>query len=119
MSFLHTIATKRKQMKEAGDAKGLMNLPRVTVFEKASAPGGVWRNIQNDADGKDRSNGSTNMYEGLWINAHKDGMEFFDYTFKDHFKTPQPVYLPRQQILEYVLARVTKHEDIFKAMHRV
>jgi thioredoxin reductase len=114
MSFLHTIATKRKQMKEAGDAKGLMNLPRVTVFEKASAPGGVWRNIQNDADGKDSSNGSTNMYEGLWINAHKDGMEFFDYTFKDHFKTPQPVYLPRQQILEYVLARVTQHEDIFK-----
>ena len=41
-------------------------------------------------------------------------MEFFDYTFDDHFKTPQPVYLPRQQILEYMMARLTKHGGILQ-----
>lgn len=110
---MHALATKRKQLTEAGDVKGLTSLPNVTVYEKAAAPGGVWRSNRND-DGTDNSNGSTNMYDGLWINGHKDGMEYFDYTFQDHFKTPQPVYLPRQQILEYVMARVTLHEDIFK-----
>ena len=113
MSFLHAVATKQKELEDAGDHRGLMNLPNVTVFEKASAPGGVWRSNRND-EGGDSSNGSTNMYEGLWINGHKDGMEFFDYTYKDHFKTPQPVYLPRQQILEYLLSRVTKHDNIFE-----
>lgn len=55
------------------------------------------------------------MYEGLWINAHKDAMEFMDYTFQEHFNNiPQPVFLPRQQVLEYIMKRVTIHEDIFQ-----
>jgi len=130
MFFLHALATKRKQLEDVGDVEGLMNLPIVTVFEKSASPGGVWRSDRNRDDGaKDstpprgecqnqNSNQSTetltNMYEGLWINGHKDGMEFFDYTFEDHFKTPQPIFLPRQQILDYVMTRVTMHEDIFQ-----
>lgn len=127
MFFLHALATKRKQLEDAGDIEGLMKLPIVTVFEKSASPGGVWRSDRNldDQSDKDESNNHgdtqnlnddalTNMYEGLWINGHKDGMEFFDYTFEEHFKTPQPVFLPRQQILEYMMARVTKHEDIFQ-----
>lgn len=110
---MHAIATKRKQFEEAGDVKGLMSLPEVTVFEKATAPGGVWRSNRN-IDGEDTSNGSTNMYEGLWINGPKYHMEYFDYSFEDHFKDLQPVYLPRQQVLEYILARDTQHEDIFE-----
>eukprot|EP00978_Attheya_sp_CCMP212_P034554 scaffold145239_cov45-Attheya_sp.AAC.1 len=113
MSFLHAIATKRKQFEEAGDLKGLLSLPKVTVFEKAAAPGGVWRSNRN-LDGEDMSNGATNMYEGLWINDHKYNMEYFDYTFDEHFKTPQPLFLPRQHVLEYIIARVTQHEDIFE-----
>ena len=94
-----------------------MNLPIISVFEKSSSPGGVWRSDRNREDKTDPNNNndaSPNMYEGLWINGHKDALEFFDYTFEDHFKTPQPVYLPRQQILEYMMARVTQHEDIFQ-----
>ncbi|GFH58346.1 hypothetical protein CTEN210_14822 [Chaetoceros tenuissimus] len=116
MSFLHAVATKRKEYEEANDIEGLMKLPKVTVFEKASAPGGVWRadrHCTNSDESSSSSNG--NMYEGLWINGHKDGMEYFDYTFQEHFQNePQPVYLPRQQILDYIMARVTKHEDIFQ-----
>jgi len=115
------LATKRKQLEQAGDIDALMNLPIVTVFEKSASPGGVWRSDRNrdnnESDSEEHTGDtdeSTNMYEGLWTNGHKEGMEFFDYTFEDHFKTPQPVYLPRQQILEYMMARVTKHGDIFK-----
>lgn len=107
MSFLHALATKRKKLKEAGDVKALMKLPSVTVYEKSDTPGGVWKANRNE-------DGSTNMYDGLWINGHKDGMEFFDYTFKEHFKSPQPVYLPREQVLEYIMKRVTQHENIFE-----
>ena len=123
MFFLHALATKRKQLEQAGDIDALMNLPIVTVFEKSASPGGVWRSDRNRDNNNNTNNAeekpgdtdeSTNMYEGLWINGHKDGMEFFDYTFEDHFKTPQPVYLPRQQILEYIMARLSKHGDIFQ-----
>ena len=122
MFFLHALATKRKQLEQAGDIDALMNLPIVTVFEKSASPGGVWRSDRNFDNNKNENcqqhtgdtDESTNMYEGLWINGHKDGMELFDYTFEDHFKTPQPVYLPRQQILEYMMARVTKHGAIFQ-----
>ena len=139
MFFLHALATKRKQLQEAGDIEGLNALPQVAVFEKSSSPGGVWRsdrgdndndnananaNDNHDANDNDNANDkhdanaaastSTNMYEGLWTNGHKDGIEFFDYTFDDHFKSPLPIYLPRKYILEYMMARVTKHEDIFQ-----
>ena len=113
MSFLHAIATKRKQFEEAGDLRGLMALPKVTVFEKAAEPGGVWRSNRKTDELEDDYD-SPNMYEGLWINGPKYLFEYFDYTFEEHFKEPQPVFLPRKQVLEYVLARVTQHEDIFQ-----
>jgi len=113
MSFLHTVATKRKQLKEAGDIRGLTSLPKVTVFEKAAEPGGVWRTNRKN-DGMEGDNDSPNMYDGLWINAPKYSFEYYDYTFEDHFKEPQPLFLPRKQVLDYILARVTQHEDIFQ-----
>ena len=39
------------------------------------------------------------MYEGLWINGCKEALEYFDYTFDDHFQTAMPVFLPRSQVL--------------------
>jgi len=48
--------------------------------------------------------------EALWTNGPKENIEFFDYTFQQHFgETPLPVYMPRQPILEYMIGRVTKH----------
>jgi len=110
MFFLHALATKRKQLQEANDIEGLKRLSQVTVYEKSSLPGCVWKSDRNCQDEK-----CTNMYEGLWTNGVKELMEFHDYTFEEHFKgKPQPTYLPRKKILEYILARVTKYEDIFE-----
>ncbi|GFH61763.1 hypothetical protein CTEN210_18239 [Chaetoceros tenuissimus] len=130
MSLLHAIATKRKQ--------GIKNLPQVVVYEKHDSCGGVWRSDRhtkkqsassktqegtclasaNSNSTKDECTPeikTTAMYEGLWINSHKDAMEFMDYTFQEHYNNvPQPVFLPRQQVLEYIMKRVTIHEDIFQ-----
>ena len=121
MFFLHALATRRKQLRDQGDLKALEALPQITVYEKASSPGGVWRNDRQSTDathGNSNHKGkSTTMYDGLWTNGHKQSMEFFDYTFQEHFKVPQPVYMPRKRILEYLLKRVTLHENIFQHVH--
>ena len=127
MFFLHAIERKRRELlakymdddslsldgKKILEEK-LTKLPNATCFERADAPGGVWRTERVE-------NGAPNMYEGLWTNGLKEFMEFFDYTFQDHFhqstKTSTtttttarelPAYMPRAAILEYIVARVTR-----------
>lgn len=107
MSFLHAVATRRKQMMESGDLEGIQTLPVVTCFERNAGPGGVWRSAKDNK-------GSTNMYEGLWINGPKEALEYYDYTFDDHFGCTMPAFIPRAQVLDYMLKRMTQHEDIFK-----
>lgn len=47
--------------------------------------------------------------EALWTNGPKENIEFFDYTYEEHFgEHPLPVYLPRQPVLDYMIGRVTK-----------
>jgi len=188
-------------MQDEGDLEGLARLPIVSVFERASEPGGVWRSQRecindivvsnsivdsvtdesssddgdentSDESSSDESSSDgeagksikshsdagevadiviescdhqtaplsddsssdeekncpiypsylkkeaepvkpahkvTNMYEALWTNGPKEGFEFFDYTFEEHFKQPLPVYMPRQFLLEYMLQRVTRN----------
>ncbi len=124
MFFLHAVATKRKALLESGDLMGAAELPNVTCFERNSLPGGVWRSERSDnnennypeekKEERSSSSNSTNMYEALWTNANSGNVEFFDYTFLDHFKGPVPLYFPRKLLLEYMIARVTQHEDIFE-----
>ena len=48
MSFLHAVATHQKKYEEEGNQEGLARLPIVTVFERNSQPGGVWRSNQSN-----------------------------------------------------------------------
>lgn len=41
----------------------------------------------------------------MWTNVPKELMEFYDYTFDEHFKKPTPAFLPRKDVLEYLIAR--------------
>ena len=40
---MHALATRRMRLKEAQDYEALRALPRVTLVERASCPGGIWR----------------------------------------------------------------------------
>jgi len=120
MFFLHAVATKRRMMEEAGDFEGTKQLPDVTVFERSSAPGGVWRsNREFGHDEEERVGSATSMYEALWTNGPKENFEFFDYTYEDHFGGIElPTFMPRQPILEYFTARITrKNPNVFENVH--
>ena len=76
-----------------------------------ASPGGIWRTDRNEKAGEESA--STNMYEALWTNGPKECIEFFDYTFDEHFGRGLPMYMPRQLILDYMLARCTKDNPNF------
>jgi Flavin-binding monooxygenase-like len=127
MFFCHAMETRRQEMLAA--RQDVSGLPSVIALERASGPGGVWRakraNGSNHAVeekkevDRDEEGEATNMYEGLWTNGPKEAIEFFDYTFEEHFGQALPVYMPRQPLLEYMLARVTrKCPDFFEKYAR-
>ncbi|KAG7343437.1 monooxygenase FAD-binding protein [Nitzschia inconspicua] len=103
---------------------------RITCFEKKASPGGVWRppptstipltlnanEEKEDEDEEERAVDSTRIYDELWTNGSSHSIEFYDYTFEEHFgKGVQvPMYFPRRDVQEYIFSRVTKdHPNFF------
>jgi len=108
MFFLHALATRRKKLADANDADGLAVLPQVTCFEMSEGPGGIWR---PQSDSKDEAH-YPNIYDDLWSNKPKELIEFADYTFEKHFGGAQtPVYLPKDNLFDYMLKRTTTVDD--------
>jgi trimethylamine monooxygenase len=48
------------------------------------------------------------MYRYLWSNGPKEGLEFADYSFDEHFGRPIPSYPPRAVLFDYIEGRVKK-----------
>ena len=48
------------------------------------------------------------MYRYLWSNGPKEGLEFADYTFEEHFGKPIASYPPRAVLFDYIKGRVEK-----------
>lgn len=99
MMFLHALSERKKKE----DPK--YPLPNVTCFERASSAGGLWRDVPAEDTDRTRNENKCLMYHDMWTNVAKELMEFPDYTYDDHFKKPMPSYLPRQDILDYLIAR--------------
>ena len=77
----------------------------ITCFEMKSTPGGVWRA---------RSNGRDHVYDELWTNGVAHNYEYHDYTFDEHFDgRPPTIFLPRRDVNEYLVGRVTKDHITF------
>lgn len=124
MFFCHALEHHRRDLTNKGDQAGLAALPIVTCFERAPGPGGVWRSERSftkhddlSADNLEENKNTdaavapstANMYEALWTNGPKETIEFFDYTFDEHFGHALPVYVQREAIQEYIVARCTKN----------
>jgi trimethylamine monooxygenase len=83
-------------------------IPDVVCYEKQSNWGGLWNYTWRtgvDAAGNP-CHGS--MYRYLWSNGPKEGLEFADYTFEEHFGTPIASYPPRAVLFDYIEGRVKK-----------
>ena len=97
------------------------DIPEVVCFEKQDDWGGLWKYTWRtgiDAHGE-AVHGS--MYRYLWSNGPKEGLEFADYTFEEHFGRPIASYPPRAVLFDYIEGRVKKAgiRDWIKFNHAV
>jgi trimethylamine monooxygenase len=84
------------------------DIPEVVCFEKQANWGGLWNYTWRtglDADGEP-VHGS--MYRYLWSNGPKEGLEFADYSFEEHFGKQIASYPPRAVLFDYIEGRVNK-----------
>lgn len=92
---------------QSAKAKG-EDIPEIVCFEKQDDWGGLWKYTWRtglDAHGEP-VHGS--MYRYLWSNGPKEGLEFADYTFEEHFGRPIASYPPRAVLFDYIEGRVKK-----------
>ena len=84
------------------------DIPEIVCLEKQSDWGGLWNYTWRtgvDAAGNP-CHGS--MYRYLWSNGPKEGLEFADYTFEEHFGKPIASYPPRAVLFDYIKGRIEK-----------
>ena len=91
-------------------------IPDIVCYEKQSDWGGLWN--YNWRTGIDEAGNPCHgsMYRYLWSNGPKEGLEFADYTFKEHFGKEIPSYPPREVLFDYIQGRLEK-TDFRKKIH--
>lgn len=92
---------------QSAKAKGA-EIPEIVCFEKQADWGGLWNyswRTGTDAFGEPVHN---SMYRYLWSNGPKEGLEFADYSFEEHFGKPIASYPPREVLFDYIKGRVEK-----------
>lgn len=113
--------TTEEEKKDNDSGNVGSNLVQVTCFEKDLTPGGVWKTKEQvlgvSSKGVDDEGEriSTVIYDELWTNGPSHCLEMHDYTFDEHFNSsePIPMYLPRKDVTEYLMGRVTKNNPTF------
>ena len=83
-------------------------IPEVVCFEKQSDWGGLWKYTWRTGLDQYGEPVHGSMYRYLWSNGPKEGLEFADYSFEDHFGKPIASYPPRAVLFDYIEGRVKK-----------
>jgi len=84
------------------------DIPDVVCFEKQEDWGGLWRYTWRTGLDEHGEPVHGSMYRYLWSNGPKEGLEFADYFFEDHFGRPIASYPPRAVLFDYIEGRVKK-----------
>ena len=84
------------------------DIPKVVCFEKQSDWGGLWNYTWRTGVDEYGNQCHGSMYRYLWSNGPKEGLEFADYTFEEHFGKPIASYPPRAVLFDYIKGRVEK-----------
>jgi len=84
------------------------DIPEIVCYEAQSDWGGLWNYTWRTGvdDSGFPCHGS--MYRYLWSNGPKEGLEFADYTFDEHFGKEIASYPPREVLFDYIKGRVEK-----------
>lgn len=92
---------------QSAAAKGA-EVPDVVCYEKQDDWGGLWRYTWRTGVDEHGNPCHGSMYRYLWSNGPKEGLEFADYTFEEHFGKPIASYPPRAVLFDYIEGRVKK-----------
>ncbi len=92
---------------QSAAAKG-ETIPEIVCFEKQSDWGGLWNYSWRTGLDEFGEPVHGSMYRYLWSNGPKEGLEFADYTFEEHFGKPIASYPPREVLFDYIKGRVEK-----------
>lgn len=83
-------------------------IPEIVCFEKQSNWGGLWNYTWRTGLDEYGEPVHSSMYRYLWSNGPKEGLEFADYSFDEHFGKQIASYPPRAVLFDYIEGRVKK-----------
>lgn len=83
-------------------------IPEIVCFEKQSNWGGLWNYTWRTGLDIHGEPVHSSMYRYLWSNGPKEGLEFADYSFEEHFGEQIASYPPRAVLFDYIEGRMKK-----------
>ncbi|SFT94140.1 NAD(P)-binding domain-containing protein [Sedimentitalea nanhaiensis] len=89
-------------------AKNGEDIPDIVCFEKQGEWGGLWNYTWRTGLDENGEPVHCSMYRYLWSNGPKEGLEFADYSFEEHFGKQIASYPPRAVLMDYIEGRVKK-----------
>ncbi|MDB4558958.1 NAD(P)/FAD-dependent oxidoreductase [Amylibacter sp.] len=92
---------------QSAAAKGA-EIPEIVCYEKQSNWGGLWNYTWRTGLDQYGEPVHGSMYRYLWSNGPKEGLEFADYSFEEHFGKQIASYPPRAVLFDYIEGRVKK-----------
>jgi len=97
------------------------DIPDIVCFEKQANWGGLWNYTWRTGLDEYGEPVHGSMYRYLWSNGPKEGLEFADYSFEEHFGKQIASYPPRAVLFDYIEGRVKKAgvRDWIKFSHAV
>ena len=90
-------------------------IPEIVCFEKQSDWGGLWNYTWRTGVDENGEPVHCSMYRYLWTNGPKEGLEFADYSFEEHFGTQIASYPPRAVLQDWT-ARTAGTQRFRKSM---
>ena len=84
------------------------DIPEIVCFEKQGDWGGLWNYTWRTGLDEYGEPVHGSMYRYLWSNGPKEGLEFADYTFEEHFGRAIASYPPRAVLFDYIKGRVER-----------
>ena len=83
-------------------------IPEIVCFEKQENWGGLWNYTWRTGLDEYGEPVHCSMYRYLWSNGPKEGLEFADYSFEEHFGKQIGSYPPRAVLFDYIEGRIKK-----------
>jgi len=88
--------------------EGGADIPEIVCYEKQDDWGGLWKYSWRTGLDEYGEPVHGSMYRYLWSNGPKEGLEFADYGFEQHFGKPIASFPPRAVLFDYIEGRVKK-----------